>query len=77
MRVHELAKELGVASKDLIVRIKELGHEVKNHMSLVDDEVAASLRTGQKPDQAAGSMFWFKRNRLSGSYFLLTSTRPR
>lgn len=36
MRVHELAKELGMTSKDLIARIQELGGEVKNHMSIVD-----------------------------------------
>jgi len=36
MRVHELAKELGLTSKDLLGRIRELGGDVKNHMAVVD-----------------------------------------
>jgi translation initiation factor IF-2 len=49
MRVHELAKELGLTSKDLISKIRDLGGDVKNHMSLVGDEIAEKLRKGQKP----------------------------
>ncbi len=44
MRVHELAKELGVTSKDLMAQMKDLGCEVKNHMSLVDEDKAELLR---------------------------------
>ena len=36
MRVHELAKELGISSKDCIARLHELDVDVKNHMSSVD-----------------------------------------
>ncbi len=43
MRVHELAKELGVTSKDLLAEMKSLGHTVKNHMSQVEDEVREQL----------------------------------
>jgi translation initiation factor IF-2 len=38
MRVHEFAKMLGITSKDLVERIKQLGGSVKNHMSLLDAE---------------------------------------
>lgn len=44
MRVHELAKELGINSKDLIPQIRKLGFDAKNHMSIVDDEIASLLR---------------------------------
>jgi translation initiation factor IF-2 len=53
MRVHELAKELGVESKKLIAEIKKLGAEVKSHMSLVDEDVVAQLRGKQGGISAA------------------------
>ncbi len=54
MRVHELAKELGIPSKDLIAKIQQLGGQVKNHMSLIDDPMVESLRKpGQKPAASA------------------------
>ena len=46
MRVHELAKELGRPSKDLISEIEALGGAVKNHMSLMDDKIIERLRQG-------------------------------
>lgn len=39
MRVHELAKELNVSSKDLIADLKTMGVEAKNHMSALDQNV--------------------------------------
>ncbi len=44
MRVHELAKELNVNSKELIERILKLGIPVKNHMSTLDQEAAERIR---------------------------------
>ena len=45
MRVHELAKELNVSSKDLITLLmEEFGVEVKNHMSVIEDEDAALIQ---------------------------------
>ena len=42
IRVHELAKELDISSKDLInLLLEEFSIEVKNHMSTIDDEDAA------------------------------------
>jgi len=43
MRVHELAKKLGVSSKEVIAEIKKLGGTVKNHMSQVDDSMLTKL----------------------------------
>ncbi len=42
-RVHELAKTLGINSKKLIERLKELGVEVKTHMSAIDDEIVNTV----------------------------------
>ncbi len=44
IRVHNLAKELGITSKDLIARLKKLGVKVKGHMSALDEETAEIVR---------------------------------
>ena len=45
IRVYELAKELNVSSKDLINLLKEeFGVEVKNHMSVIEDEDATLIK---------------------------------
>ncbi len=52
MRLHELAKELGIPSKELIPQIRKLGSDAKNHMSVITDEVAAVLRkVNQVPEK--------------------------
>lgn len=38
IRVHELARELNIPSKDLVKIVKDLGIDVKNHMSTMEDE---------------------------------------
>lgn len=38
LRVYELAKQLNVSSKDVIELLKEFNFNVKNHMSIVEDE---------------------------------------
>ncbi|MDA0323347.1 MAG: translation initiation factor IF-2 [Verrucomicrobia bacterium] len=56
MRVHELAKELAISSKELIAKLHDLGIEVKNHMSSIDSDVAERFRgnaaPGIKPEAA-------------------------
>ncbi|HZJ84439.1 MAG TPA: translation initiation factor IF-2 [Syntrophomonadaceae bacterium] len=37
IRVHELAKELGMQSRDLVASLKNLGLDVKNHMSTMEE----------------------------------------
>lgn len=45
IRVHELAKELDISSKDLInLLLEEFNIEVKNHMSTIDDEDAELIK---------------------------------
>lgn len=44
IRVHELAKELGLTSKGLIAKLKKAGVSAKGHMSVLDAKVAAALR---------------------------------
>lgn len=55
-KVHELAKELGVPSKDLITLCEQNHIEVKNHMSGISEEQAALLKAkiGKKPSASAG-----------------------
>ncbi|EKQ53949.1 MULTISPECIES: translation initiation factor IF-2 [unclassified Clostridium] len=45
IRVHELAKELNIGSKELInMLMEEFSIEVKNHMSTIEDEDAALIK---------------------------------
>ncbi|AGA69996.1 bacterial translation initiation factor 2 (bIF-2) [Desulfitobacterium dichloroeliminans LMG P-21439] len=48
IRVHELAKELNLSSKEVMSRLKTIGVDVKNHLSTVENAEANQLRT-QKP----------------------------
>lgn len=52
IRVHELAKELGISSKECIEKLQDLGLEVKNHMSSIEGSdyvlVNELLRTGSQ-----------------------------
>ncbi len=45
MRIYELAKELGVSSKDLVLRLNEAGFSCSTHMSVVTDEGIAKARS--------------------------------
>lgn len=54
MRVHELAKKLKVPSRDLITELKKQGVQVKNHMELLDTNIAKSIeKTFVKPKAAS------------------------
>ncbi|HAG62487.1 MAG TPA: hypothetical protein DCL70_00005, partial [Kocuria sp.] len=44
-RVHELAKELGITSKEAISKLQELGEFVRGASSTVEPPVAKKLRT--------------------------------
>ncbi|MGH3716900.1 MAG: translation initiation factor IF-2 N-terminal domain-containing protein, partial [Micromonosporaceae bacterium] len=54
-RVHELAKELGVSSKDVLTKLSELGEFVKSASSTVEAPVARRLREVLASQQAAPS----------------------
>ena len=45
IRVHELAKELNIESKELItILMEEFNIEAKNHMSTIEDEDAVLIK---------------------------------
>ncbi len=46
LRVHELAKELGMENKDLMEILEKKNVEAKTSMSSIPDEVVAELRSG-------------------------------
>ncbi len=45
IRVYQLAKELGVGNADLVSKLKELGFEVKNHMSTLSEGEVDRVRS--------------------------------
>ena len=44
IRVHELAKEFGMSSKEMADRIKDLGYPIKNYMSTLEDYEVQEIR---------------------------------
>ncbi|MDQ3941338.1 MAG: translation initiation factor IF-2 N-terminal domain-containing protein, partial [Actinomycetota bacterium] len=44
-RVHELAKELGLTSKEVLAHLAKIGQEAKSHASTVEESVADRVRT--------------------------------
>ena len=53
VRLYEVAKDLGLANKDLVAKVRALGIEVKNHMSNLDvEDVARVKRALDKERQA-------------------------
>ncbi|MDD2221630.1 MAG: translation initiation factor IF-2 N-terminal domain-containing protein, partial [Clostridia bacterium] len=44
MKVYELAKELGVESKDVIRIMKKYGYEAKSHMSTIEDSILEKVK---------------------------------
>ncbi|MFZ3451739.1 translation initiation factor IF-2 [Arthrobacter sp. 7Tela_A1] len=52
VRVHELAKELGITSKDAVAKLQELGEFVRSASSTIEAPVVKKLR-GAFPDAAA------------------------
>ncbi|MDD4872152.1 MAG: translation initiation factor IF-2 [Kiritimatiellae bacterium] len=56
MRVHELAKELGVPSKDLLEMLHTLGVEAKNHMTALEDDDTKRLRAAVVKAKKAGTL---------------------
>jgi translation initiation factor IF-2 len=58
VRVHELAKELGVPSKRIIDLLADIGFVVKNHMSVLEDEAVRRITyqltgKGESPEATA------------------------
>src|SRR4029453_5010498 len=53
MRVYELARDLGVSSKNLIEELRNQGIEVKSHMSTMDEETAGLVLDLYRPHSTA------------------------
>ncbi|MFA6599797.1 MAG: translation initiation factor IF-2 [Candidatus Omnitrophota bacterium] len=56
MRVHELAKELGMESKALMAEMTKLGEAPKSHMSQVDEIIVAKIRAGRPASAASAAV---------------------
>jgi translation initiation factor IF-2 len=56
-RVHEVAKELGLSSKEVLAHLERIGNPVKSHSSTIDealaDRVRAELSDGAVKEEAA------------------------
>ncbi|HVL65466.1 MAG TPA: translation initiation factor IF-2 [Actinomycetota bacterium] len=52
-RVHEVAKELGLSSKEVLAHLEEIGHAVKSHSSTIDEELAARVKSELSDGAAA------------------------
>ena len=45
IKIHEIAKELGLSSKEVLEKAKKLGIEVTSHLSNIDDEQANMIKS--------------------------------
>ena len=56
IRVHEIAKELGLQSKEMVDTLQNMGLDVKNHMSTLEESqanwVKKQLKTGGRQEKA-------------------------
>ncbi len=50
MRVHELAKEYGLSSKDMLTRLRDNGIAAKSHASILSEEDIAKVRETFEPE---------------------------
>ncbi|HEU4899907.1 MAG TPA: translation initiation factor IF-2 N-terminal domain-containing protein, partial [Actinomycetota bacterium] len=53
--MYEIAKELGVPSKDLLAKLSSMGVEAKSHSSTVTQDVADKLRASAGGGRSARS----------------------
>ena len=55
MKVHELAKELDIPSKDLVEKLNKMGYSIKSHLSTLEDkevdEIKGKLNNKSKDDE--------------------------
>mgnify|MGYP004461592943 CR=1 FL=1 len=54
LKVHELAKELGMESKELITKAKEIGIEVTSHLSSLEEEQVNKIKNILKKNENKG-----------------------
>ena len=44
IKLHEIAKEMGLAIEEVVEKAQELGIDAKSHMSSVDEEAAEKIK---------------------------------
>ena len=44
MKVHELAKELNMTSKELVEKLNDLKYDVKSHLSILEDSDVEKIK---------------------------------
>ena len=52
IRIYELAKQLGIANKELMGKLKDFGIEATSHMSMLNEEESAKVTAFFKPQKA-------------------------
>ena len=76
-RVHELAKELNIESKEIIKKLSHMGIEVKSHMSTIEDkDVGEILRQYRKASPAVEKKSPEKPPRVSETRGAPTAAAP-
>ncbi|MGD9948514.1 MAG: translation initiation factor IF-2 [Desulfobulbus sp.] len=55
VRIYDLAKEVGLKSKELADKLIAMGYPIASHSSSVDDDMAADIRKKLKGDSALGA----------------------
>lgn len=68
MRVHELAKELGVTSNEVLDRLPALNIEATSHMSTLTDQDVERIRAAFSP--AEGEVVRFDKRTGKGEVFV-------
>ena len=56
IKIHELAKQLGVASKEIVSIANELGANVKNHLSTIDGQMVKKIKNKFSKEMKSQSM---------------------
>ena len=54
IKIHEIAKEVGVTSKEVIKIANDLGLDVTSHLSAIDDEQAKKIKERISEKQNTG-----------------------
>jgi translation initiation factor IF-2 len=73
MRVYEIARDVGIPNKDLIVKIRGLGLEVNNHMSSLEPEDVARVKRAIDKERLANTVT----KRLSSSVLRRRSKKDK
>ncbi|MBK8480303.1 MAG: translation initiation factor IF-2 [Proteobacteria bacterium] len=54
VRIYEIAKEIGLANKELVDKVRGLGIDVRNHMSMIDVEEVQRIKRALEKERSEG-----------------------